>query len=122
MIGAIIGDIVGSIYEFNNHKSKEFDLFSEESTFTDDTVMTTAVADFIMCDHGHPGQPRYISYLHKWYRKYPNESYGVKFSQWISQFDKIDFNDSQPYYSFGNGRINLLQHKNFQSIVVSTRR
>ena len=90
MIGAIIGDIVGSIYEFDNHKSKEFDLFIKESTFTDDTVMTVAVADFILDGHGNPGQPRLISYLHKWYKLYPNESYGAKFSQWIKQFDKID--------------------------------
>ncbi|MBI9041947.1 ADP-ribosylglycohydrolase family protein [Lutibacter sp.] len=103
MIGAIIGDIVGSIYEFNNHKSKIFDLFSKESTFTDDTVMTIAVADFILCDHGNPGQPRYISYLHNWYKKYPNESYGSKFIQWIKQFDTIRYVDFKPYNSFGNG-------------------
>lgn len=103
MIGAIIGDVVGSIYEFDNHKSKEFPLFKKESTFTDDTVMTVAVADFILCDHGNPGQPRYISYLHKWFKKYPNESYGIKFSQWIKQFDKIHYNDFKPYNSFGNG-------------------
>jgi len=103
MIGAIIGDIVGSIYEFDNHKNKEFPLFSEESTFTDDTVMTVAVADFMMCDHGNPGQPRFISYLHEWYKKYPNESYGAKFSQWIKQFDTINYVDYKPYNSFGNG-------------------
>jgi len=103
MIGAIIGDIVGSIYEFDNHKSKEFDLFNKESTFTDDTVMTIAVADFILCDHGNPGQPRLISYLHEWYKKYPNESYGLKFSQWIKQFDTVRYVDYKPYNSFGNG-------------------
>jgi ADP-ribosylglycohydrolase len=103
MIGAIIGDIVGSIYEFDNHKSKEFELFSKESTFTDDTVMTIAVADFLLCDHGNPGQPRYISYLHKWYKLYPNESYGAKFTVWIKQFDKIDYTKYKPYNSFGNG-------------------
>jgi len=103
MIGAIIGDIVGSIYEFNNHKSKEFDLFSKESTFTDDTVMTVAVADFIMCDHGNPGQSRFISYLHKWYKKYPEESYGANFLKWIKNFDKEDYTRWKPYSSFGNG-------------------
>lgn len=103
MIGAIIGDIVGSIYEFDNYKSKEFKFFQKESTFTDDTVMTVAVADFILCDHGNPGQPRYISYLHKWYKLYPNESYGAKFTQWIKSFDKIHYNDYKPYNSFGNG-------------------
>lgn len=103
MIGAIIGDIVGSIYEFDNHKSKEFPLFKKESTYTDDTVMTVAVADFMMCDHGNPGQPRFISYLHEWYKKYPNESYGAKFSQWIRQFDTVDYVKYKPYNSFGNG-------------------
>ncbi|MDP3358322.1 MAG: ADP-ribosylglycohydrolase family protein [Lutibacter sp.] len=103
MIGAIIGDIVGSIYEFDNHKSKEFPLFKKESTFTDDTVMTVAVADFMLCDHGNPGQPRFISYLHEWYKKYPNESYGAKFTKWIRQFDKINYVDYIPYNSFGNG-------------------
>ena len=103
MIGAIIGDIVGSIYEFDNHKSKEFSLFKKESTYTDDTVMTVAVADFMMCDHGNPGQPRFISYLHEWYKKYPNESYGAKFTNWIKQFDTIRYVDYKPYYSFGNG-------------------
>jgi ADP-ribosylglycohydrolase len=103
MIGAIIGDVVGSIYEFNNHKSKEFKLFQKESKFTDDTVMTVAIADFVLCDHGNPGQPRLISYLYKWYKLYPNESYGEKFSQWIKQFDKISFVDYKPYNSFGNG-------------------
>jgi len=103
MIGAIIGDIVGSIYEFDNHKSKGFPLFKKESTFTDDTVMTVAVADFILDDHGNPGQPRVVSYLHKWYKLYPNESYGSKFGQWIRQFDTIGFVDYKPYNSFGNG-------------------
>ncbi|TXG36983.1 ADP-ribosylglycohydrolase family protein [Seonamhaeicola maritimus] len=103
MIGAIIGDIVGSIYEFNNHKTKEFDLFIKESTFTDDTVKTVAVADFILDEHGNPGQPRLISYLHKWYKLYPNESYGAKFTQWIKNFDKIHYVDFEPYNSYGNG-------------------
>ena len=103
MIGAIIGDIVGSIYEFDNLKSKEFDLFQKESTFTDDTVMTVAVADFIMDEHGNPGQPRFISYLHKWYKLYPYESYGAKFTQWIKNFDKIHYVDYKPYNSYGNG-------------------
>lgn len=103
MIGAIIGDIVGSIYEFDNHKSKEFPLFKKESTFTDDTVMTVAVADFILDDNGNPGQPRFVSYLHKWYNLYPNESYGAKFGQWIKQFDTIGFVAYKPYNSYGNG-------------------
>jgi len=48
MLGAIVGDIVGSIYEFNNHRSKDFPLFGEDCKFTDDTVLTVAVADCLM--------------------------------------------------------------------------
>lgn len=48
MLGAIVGDIVGSIYEFNNHRSKDFPLFGEDCKFTDDTVLTIAVADCLM--------------------------------------------------------------------------
>lgn len=103
MIGAIIGDIVGSVYEFDNLKSKEFELFRKDSTFTDDTVMTVAVADFILLDHGNPGAPRFVSYMYDWYKKYPKMTYGAKFTQWIKQFDKIDFTQYRPYNSYGNG-------------------
>lgn len=102
MIGAIIGDIVGSVYEFDNHKSKEFKLFHKDSTFTDDTVMTISVAEFLLLD-GQKGQPRFISHMHEWYKKYPEMTYGVKFTQWIKQFDKIHYNDYKPYNSYGNG-------------------
>ena len=50
MLGAVIGDIVGSIYEFNNHRSKAFELFGEGADFTDDTVLTIAVADVLLHD------------------------------------------------------------------------
>ncbi|MBP1840397.1 ADP-ribosylglycohydrolase family protein [Formosa algae] len=103
MIGAIIGDIVGSIYEFDNHKNKAFDLFKQESTFTDDTVMSIAVADFALCNHGNPSQARFVSYLHKWYLKYPNKSYGDKFTQWIQGFSDIEFVNFNSNNSFGNG-------------------
>lgn len=65
--------------------------------------MTVAVADFILDDHGNPGPPRLISYIHEWYKKYPNESYGAKFGQWIRQFDTVHYVDYKPYNSFGNG-------------------
>ena len=61
MIGAIVGDIVGSIYEFNNHKSKDFPLFSERSAFTDDSLCTIAVADCLMAD-GDPAAYREIDH------------------------------------------------------------
>ncbi len=103
MIGAIIGDVVGSVYEFDNWKSKEFKLFHKDSTFTDDTVMTVAVADFLLLDR-QKGQSRFVSYMHKWYLKYPKLSYGKKFTKWIQAFeDRIDYVHYKPYNSFGNG-------------------
>jgi ADP-ribosylglycohydrolase len=103
MIGAIIGDVVGSIYEFNNIKTKEFQLFKKESTFTDDTIMTAAVAQFSMDERGVTSQARLCGYLHKWYLEYPSESYGNRFSTWISDFDTVNYTDFKPYNSFGNG-------------------
>ena len=50
MLGAIVGDIVGSVYEFNNHRSKDFPLFREDSHFTDDTILTIATADALISD------------------------------------------------------------------------
>ena len=56
MLGAIVGDIVGSVYEFDNTKSTDFELFYEESCFTDDTVMTLAVAKWLIEDKTHSSQ------------------------------------------------------------------
>ena len=82
---------MGSVYEFNNHRSKEFPLFAEDATFTDDTVLTVAVADVLLNggDYAHA--------LKRWYRRYPNESYGGRFGLWAAN------NESQPYSSWGNG-------------------
>lgn len=91
MRGAIIGDIAGSAYEFNTVKSKDIDLFPEKAEFTDDTVLTIAVADAIL--HNNPYQK---SILH-WGRKYPNESYGSRFRVFLAS------ENPQPYNSFGNG-------------------
>lgn len=91
MYGAIIGDINGSIYEFNNHKSKDFEMFSREMDFTDDTVMTIAVADSLL--HGIPIRRA----LFKWYQKYPFESYGLRFMNWL------EGGACKPLRSFGNG-------------------
>ena len=91
MIGAIIGDIVGSIYEFNNIKTKNFPLFSEGSTFTDDTVCTVAVAEAIL-----DGSDVTAS-LRKWCGRYPDMSYGNAFRKWLRS------DDPQPYNSWGNG-------------------
>ncbi len=93
MLGAIIGDIIGSTYEFHNTRDYDFELFPQDSSFTDDTVCTVAIADAIL--RGIP----YKDSLIEWCRKYPNPkgAYGVSFSRWIWQ------DDPQPYDSFGNG-------------------
>jgi ADP-ribosylglycohydrolase len=91
MLGAIMGDIVGSIYEFGNIKSKDFDLFDEKSFFTDDTVLTVATADCIL----HQGD--YATYYRDYALRYPGRGYGANFIKWV------DSGDLRPYYSFGNG-------------------
>ena len=91
MLGAIAGDILGSIHEFHPIKTKNFDLLNSECVFTDDSVMTAAVADSLM------NQIPYVESLQMWGRKYPRAGYGGWFSKWIdSDFPK-------PYNSFGNG-------------------
>lgn len=101
MIGAIIGDIVGSRFEFNNYRATDFELFTEESTFTDDTVCTIAVAHWLLVssERGVTSAERFATMLKKWCNKYPNESYGARFSQWIASPAK----QPAPYNSFGNG-------------------
>ena len=93
MIGAIIGDIVGSRFEFDNIHTKDFELFTKDCSFTDDTICTVAIADAIY---------RKIDYkeaLLEWCRKYPNPkgSYGMSFERWWRS------NNPQPYNSYGNG-------------------
>jgi ADP-ribosylglycohydrolase len=91
MIGAIAGDIIGSVFEGRNVKSTNFDLFSARSNFTDDTVMTLAVAACIL--HGRD----YAKVLKEYGRKFPHRGYGGRFRDWL-------YSDSlSPYYSFGNG-------------------
>lgn len=113
MIGAIIGDIVGSRFEFNNHRDKDFELFTDECKVTDDSIMTLAVAKAIMetdkITRPSLGEYEYnntfylviekmtIKYMQDIGRKYPNCGYGAMFSNWIFS------DDPQPYNSFGNG-------------------
>ena len=101
MLGAILGDMVGSPFEFdrNNHKSKDFPLLSEKSHFTDDTVMTVAVARGLMAGQGN-AQKTFAEVQHEmqyWGRKYPDAGYGGMFGQWLYA------EHSEPYGSFGNG-------------------
>ena len=99
MLGAIIGDIVGSIYEFNPIKTKEFNLFSDNCGFTDDTVMTIAIAEAILKFKEDGGNFRkiVIDSLKKYGNEYPYIGYGGSFSKWLLS------DDPQPYYSYGNG-------------------
>ena len=94
MLGAIIGDIVGSIYEFDNIKTKDFNLFTNEMFFTDDTVMTIAIADAII----NGAKPEnFILSMKKWGGDYIDKSYGHSFRRWLKS------ENSEPYNSWGNG-------------------
>ncbi len=91
MIGAIAGDIIGSAYEFNFTKSTDFELFTPHSRFTDDTVLTIAVADCILNGKSYPTV--FKNYGHR----YPNAGYGNMFAMWL------DSDYHAPYNSYGNG-------------------
>lgn len=94
MIGAMIGDIVGSVYEFHNIKTKEFPLFQADCFFTDDTVMTCAVAEAVM----RGGQEHdFIDAMKQYGRMYPGAGYGGNFGKWLRSDSR------EPYNSFGNG-------------------
>ena len=96
MIGAIIGDTVGSVYEFDNHRTKDIDLINEFSEPTDDTMMTLAVAE-ICQKRLYDNKDAVIDTFKKWGRAYPHAGYGGRFRQWL-------FTDSrEAYNSYGNG-------------------
>ena len=99
MFGSIIGDIIGSRFEWHNHRSKEFDLFSPHCRPTDDTVMTLAIADALM-----QSAPSYanvaekaVQCMQRMGNAYPRAGYGGKFRQWLRS------PNPQPYNSWGNG-------------------
>ena len=102
MYGALLGDIIGSPFEFDmGNKSKEFPLFSKNSTFTDDSVMTIAVGNAFLDAQPNADiewiRRRLISSMKQYGRKFPRAGYGGMFRRWL----KCD--DPQPYGSFGNG-------------------
>ena len=101
MIGAIFGDIVGSVYEFDNIKTKDFKLFSEKCEFTDDTVMTVAVAEALLkydeIIDVEDFKRTLIDSMHKWGKLYPRAGYGGHFGLWLT------LGETEPYGSFGNG-------------------
>ena len=100
MLGAIIGDTVGSVYEFNNIKTMNFPLFSPESNYTDDSIMTMAVADWLLKDPKH-GMDTLEASLISFAKKYPCPmgGYGGMFFRWLFRSD----GKREPYNSWGNG-------------------
>jgi ADP-ribosylglycohydrolase len=91
MLGAMIGDIVGSVYEWHNIKTADFALFKPNSTFTDDTVLTAATAKALMTGM------TYAEAYQDFARRYPGRGYGGSFSRWIYM------DNPHPYNSWGNG-------------------
>lgn len=100
MLGAIIGDILGSRFEMKNNKSKEFDLFDIDCHMTDDSVLTVAVADAFL------NKKDYADTIYRYGNKYPDAGYGAKFRDWLNNKQ-----NPQPYGSWANGsamRISVL--------------
>jgi len=91
LLGAVAGDVIGSVYEFLRIKTKDFDLFSPETRFTDDSVLTIASAYAILHGEDYDTVYRYFG------RRYPNADYGGSFNKWL--WDKYP----EPYNSWGNG-------------------
>jgi ADP-ribosylglycohydrolase len=91
MFGAIAGDVIGSVHEGARTKTKDFPLFVPDSTFTDDTVMTIAVAEALLRKRD------YIDSLHDWFHAYPDAGYGAAFFGWCTSRNR------RPYQSWGNG-------------------
>ena len=101
MIGALLGDMIGAPYEFDRgDKTKDFPLFSKHSEFTDDSVMTIAVAEALLDTVGKSDdeiRKALVSSMQKWGRKYPFAGYGGMFRHWLIA------KNPKPYGSFGNG-------------------
>ena len=112
MLGAIIGDTVGSVYEFNNIKTTDFPLFNSRCNYTDDSIMTMAVAEWLLTDPQHGMDTLETSFLN-FAKKYPCPmgGYGGGFNRWLFQPETLhDYEDGHqaetrrhPYNSFGNG-------------------
>lgn len=97
MIGAIIGDIVGSRFEYNKKRTKDFELFDEKCRLTDDSIMTIAVSDCILKGYVPNNKNGIIDTIKHWGKKYPNAGYGGKFYYWVLSDDR------EAYNSYGNG-------------------
>lgn len=102
MIGAIIGDVIGSVFEWHNVKTTEFELFSRESKFTDDTVMTIALADALLSKQAFrnpikdvlESRTTYTAKLKQYGHRYPDAGYGNMFYEWIKA------GNPKPYKSY----------------------
>ena len=101
MYGAILGDIIGSPYEFDKgNKSKDFEMFEGDAGFTDDTVMTIAVAEALTATLGEDDdfiKDSIVYSMKHWGKKYPDAGYGLRFIDWLAS------TDPKPYDSYGNG-------------------
>jgi ADP-ribosylglycohydrolase len=94
MLGAIAGDVIGSVYEFDNVKHPDFQpLVHPDSQFTDDTVLTCAVADWVLRGAGDD----LVDHLHTWFERFPQAGYGMMFIRWAGHRLR------EPYNSWGNG-------------------
>lgn len=93
MLGAIIGDIVGSVYEWNNIKTKDFPLFRDDCFVTDDSIMTLAAAEALMAGGM---EADFAAAYRRWGRRYPHADYGGRFRLWLQE-------EGGPYHSYGNG-------------------
>ena len=100
MLGAILGDVIGSVYEWDNIKTTEFPLFKRGCRPTDDSVMTIAVADGLMRAWGKDDETvkkSIVSSMQYYGRKYPHAGYGGRFYDWLMS------SNPKPYNSWGNG-------------------
>jgi len=91
MLGAIAGDVIGSVREFKGPCPENFELFSPRSQPTDDSVLTVAVAETVLAGGD------FAESLRRWGRRYPDSGYGLRFGYWLHA------DDAGPYQSFGNG-------------------
>ena len=97
MFGALVGDIIGSHFEFNNTKSKDFTFFNDDTRFTDDSVLTLAISKYFLTFLKETNKDELIKIVKETAQKYVNAGYGPSFLRWINS------NSSLPYNSYGNG-------------------
>ncbi|MDH3217527.1 MAG: ADP-ribosylglycohydrolase family protein, partial [Candidatus Krumholzibacteria bacterium] len=115
MIGAVVGDIIGSVHEFSATKHVNFRLFDDHATFTDDSVLSIAVADCLLSGAS------YVDKFHEYTRGYPDRVYGASFHEWV------ECGSREPYNSWGNGsamRVSAVgfASKDLDSVLAEARR